>query len=337
MGRPCFGTLVLACSLVLSGHDGGVPASARQPRQPRQAGEDGPVGVRRLVGAAPVFDRDGARSTRHRDGVATGPAAQAVPLHRVRLLPGPLKDRQDLHRGVILGYDPERLLHNFRVNAGLPSSARPYGGWEAPAVGLRGHFTGHYVSACALMYAATGEARFKARVDSMVTALGQVQRALGGGYLSAFPSSVFDTLERTPFEGVWAPYYTIHKIMAGLIDAYHVPGRSGTPVGDARVTASSRRSAAGPALPRGHPARHGWPTHCGLRALLRTAPPAVFDLLAGSGYGTALMLVRPASGCSLQATPALRWGTLLRHLTRREETSALGAALRRDMAAGRSP
>ena len=74
------------------------------------------------------------------------------------------------------------------------------------------------------MYAATGDERFKARVDSMVTALTQVQRALGGGYLSAFPADVFDTLERTPFEGVWAPDHTIHKILAGLIDAHEHAG-----------------------------------------------------------------------------------------------------------------
>jgi hypothetical protein len=149
-----------------------------------------------------------------------------VSLSRVRLLAGPFKERQDVHRRLLLDYDTERLLHNFRVNAGLPSSAVPYGGWEAPSIGLRGHFAGHYLSACALMYAATGDVRFKARADTMVAGLGQVQRALGGGYLSAFPSEVFDTLERTPFEGVWAPYYTIHKILAGLLDAYEQAGNA---------------------------------------------------------------------------------------------------------------
>lgn len=148
----------------------------------------------------------------------------AVPLSQVRLLPGEFKSRQDLHRQVILSYDADRLLHNFRANAGLPSTAKPYGGWESPGVGLRGHFTGHYLSACALMYAATGDAQFKERTDKLVAELAKCEAALGGGYLSAFPASQFDVLETKFFNGVWAPYYTIHKIMAGLIDAYEQTG-----------------------------------------------------------------------------------------------------------------
>lgn len=148
----------------------------------------------------------------------------AVPLPQVRLLPGEFKSRQDLHREVVLSYDMDRLLHNFRVNAGLPSSAKPYGGWESPGVGLRGHFAGHYLSACALMYGATGDVQFKQRTDTLVAELAKCQAALGGGYLSAFPASQFDVLETKFTAGVWAPYYTIHKIMAGLIDACEQTG-----------------------------------------------------------------------------------------------------------------
>lgn len=149
---------------------------------------------------------------------------RAVPLAQVRLLPGEFKSRQDLHRQVILSYDMDRLLHNFRVNAGLPSTGKPYGGWESPNCGLRGHFTGHYLSACALMYGATGDAQFRERSDKLVAELAKCQTALGSGYLSAFPASEFDVLETKFFDGVWAPYYTIHKIMAGLIDAYEQTG-----------------------------------------------------------------------------------------------------------------
>lgn len=156
--------------------------------------------------------------------LSAGETLRAVPLAQVRLLPGEFKERQDLHRRVILSYDVDRLLHNFRVNAGLPSSAKPYGGWEAPNCGLRGHFTGHYLSACALMYGATGDAQFKDRADKLVAELAKCQAALGGGYLSAFPASEFDLLETKFFDGVWAPYYTIHKIMAGLIDVYEQTG-----------------------------------------------------------------------------------------------------------------
>lgn len=149
---------------------------------------------------------------------------QEVPLSRVRLLESPFKQRQDVHRRVLLGYDVERLLHNFRGNAGLPSQAEPYGGWEAPGCGLRGHFAGHYLSACALMFAATGDPAFKERVDQLVDGLGECQRALGNGYLSAFPVAEFEKLETRFFDGVWAPYYTIHKIMSGLLNAHEHAG-----------------------------------------------------------------------------------------------------------------
>jgi DUF1680 family protein len=136
----------------------------------------------------------------------------------VRLLPGPIHDRQALAGRYLLELDADRLLHNFRVNAGLPSTAKPLGGWESPECGLRGHFVGHYLSACSQMYAATGDERFKRRVELLVAELEKCQIALGGGYLSAFPETEFDTLEEK-FGGVWAPYYTLHKILAGLLDA----------------------------------------------------------------------------------------------------------------------
>jgi DUF1680 family protein len=149
--------------------------------------------------------------------------AEPFDLSQVRVRSGICKTNQDLDEKYLLSLDPERLLHNFRVNAGLPSTAQPLGGWEAPSCGLRGHFVGHYLSACAEMYAATGDRQLLDRGTYVVTELGKCQDALGTGYLSAFPASAFDTLE-TKFGGVWAPYYTIHKIMAGLLDQYHYCG-----------------------------------------------------------------------------------------------------------------
>ena len=115
--------------------------------------------------------------------------------------------------------DADRLLHNFRVNAGLPSSAQPLGGWEKPDCELRGHFVGHYLSACALAHAAGGDADIKQKADYMVAELAKCQQELSNtwpGYLSAFPMSFFDRLDaRTK---VWAPFYTVHKIMAGMYD-----------------------------------------------------------------------------------------------------------------------
>src|SRR5262249_32267153 len=114
------------------------------------------------------------------------------PLEQVRLLPGPLLDAQELNARYLLRIPPERLLHTFRVNARLPSSAEPVGGWEKPDCELRGHFTGHYLSACALSYAGTGNDVFRVRAAAMVAELAKCQKALGSGYLSAFPEELFD-------------------------------------------------------------------------------------------------------------------------------------------------
>lgn len=143
---------------------------------------------------------------------------QAFGLAAVRLLPGPLKHAMELDEQYLLSLDVDRLLHNFLLNAGLPSTAQPLGGWEAPDCELRGHFVGHYLSACALMYAGTGEKRLKEKADAVVAGLARCQAKLGTGYLSAYPESFIDRVEkRVP---VWAPYYTLHKLFAGLEDMF---------------------------------------------------------------------------------------------------------------------
>ena len=144
-------------------------------------------------------------------------------MSQVRLLPGPFQQSAEWNRAYMNWLGVDRLLHNFRVNAGLPSTAEPFGGWEAPKSELRGHFTGHYLSACALRYASAGDAEMKARGDEMVSELARCQAKLdAGGYLSAFPTELFDRLDQR--KGVWAPFYTVHKIMAGLFDMYRHAG-----------------------------------------------------------------------------------------------------------------
>jgi hypothetical protein len=154
-------------------------------------------------------------------------AAEAFPLRDVRILEGPFREAQQRDLAYLLSLDPDRLLHTFRLNAGLPTNARPYGGWEAPDVELRGHSLGHYLTACALMYEATGDERPKERALALVAELRKVQQALPSrgmhaGYLSAFPEELFDRVEART--GVWAPYYTLHKIMAGLLDVHRATG-----------------------------------------------------------------------------------------------------------------
>jgi uncharacterized protein len=141
------------------------------------------------------------------------------PMKQVRLGEGPCKVAMEADRQYLHSLPPERLLHTFRIAAGIPSSAQPLGGWEAPDCELRGHYAGgHYLSACALMYAASADEDLKNNAAAVVAGLGKCQAELKSGYLSAFPVEFFDRLRER--QQVWAPFYTIHKIMAGLLDMY---------------------------------------------------------------------------------------------------------------------
>jgi uncharacterized protein len=145
--------------------------------------------------------------------------AVPFPLTQVRLGNGPCTIAMEADRQYLRSLPPDRLLHTFRINAGLPSTAQPLGGWEAPDCELRGHYAGgHYLSACALMYASTGDEELKKNAALVVSELTKCQAAMKSGYLSAFPVEFFDRLRER--QEVWAPFYTIHKIMAGLLDMY---------------------------------------------------------------------------------------------------------------------
>ncbi len=142
----------------------------------------------------------------------------------VRLGEGPFLRAQQLDAAYLLKLEPDRMLHNFRVNAGLQPKAPVYGGWESvePWIEIRchGHTLGHYLTAAACMYESTGDARFAERVDYIVADLAECQ-AKTGGWLAAFPDGVApltDSLAGKPFAGV--PWYTTHKVMAGLRDAH---------------------------------------------------------------------------------------------------------------------
>ena len=144
------------------------------------------------------------------------------PLSQIRLGQGIWRDAAEVNRRAVLAEDPDRLLHNFRVTAGLASSAAPLGGWEAPDNELRGHYVGHHLSACAMIWASSGEPRARERGNQIVSALAACQRALGSGYLGAFPEALFDRLRDN--RPAWAPFYTLHKIMAGLVDMHTLAG-----------------------------------------------------------------------------------------------------------------
>jgi DUF1680 family protein len=150
------------------------------------------------------------------------PQLESFSLRQVRLLEGRLLTEQERDRAYLHELDVDRLLHSFRKTAGLPTPGEPYGGWESPECEGRGHFVGHFLSACAMMYAGAGDEELKAKGDVVVAELAKCQQALGGEYLSAFPESFFDRLEAG--QPVQVPYYAIHKIMAGLYDMHTLCG-----------------------------------------------------------------------------------------------------------------
>lgn len=156
---------------------------------------------------------------------AVAPLVESFDLSDVRLLPGRVHDNMQRDSMWMANIDINRLLHSFYNNAGVFAgleggyeSVKKYGGWESLDCDLRGHTTGHLMSAYALMYAATGSEMCKLKGDSIVAGLQKVQQTFGNGYVSAFPEELINRNMRG--EAVWAPWYTLHKILAGLIDQY---------------------------------------------------------------------------------------------------------------------
>jgi DUF1680 family protein len=159
--------------------------------------------------------------------------ARPLPLTAVRLTGGPLKHAQDLDVDYLLRLEPDRMLAYYRKRAGLNPKAEGYGGWDGDGRNLTGHIAGHYLSAVSLMYAATGDTRFKDRADYIVGELKDVQDKNGDGYLGAleggrekFTEVAKGNIRSSAFDlnGMWSPWYTLHKTYAGLRDAYRFTG-----------------------------------------------------------------------------------------------------------------
>jgi len=154
------------------------------------------------------------------------PVVYSFDLQDVRLLDGRFKQNQERMQRWILSIGVNRLLHSFRTNAGLYSGNEggyderiKLAGWESLDSELRGHTAGHVLSALALLYASTGDEQFKIKSDSLLKGLADVQRALNqDGFLSAWPQELIN--RNIAGKKVWAPWYTQHKILSGLIDQY---------------------------------------------------------------------------------------------------------------------
>jgi uncharacterized protein len=153
--------------------------------------------------------------------------AYAFNLKDVKLLNGLFKKAMQLDSAYLMLLQPNRLLHRFHKYAGLPVKDSVYGGWESD--GLSGHTLGHYLSAAAMVYATTSNAAFKNRIDYIVNELERCQLARKTGYIGAIPNedSIFGKVKSGEIKsggfdlnGGWSPWYTVHKVMAGLCDAY---------------------------------------------------------------------------------------------------------------------
>jgi len=155
------------------------------------------------------------------------------PLEAVRLKPSPYLTAVESNGVYLLRLEPDRLLHNFRVSAGLKPKGEVYGGWES--LSLAGHSLGHYLSACSLMFAQTGNTQYHQRALYIVSELKECQSAHGDGYVGGFTRKRGDVdedgkaifaeivkgdIRSAPFNlnGAWSPLYTLHKLLAGLID-----------------------------------------------------------------------------------------------------------------------
>ena len=156
---------------------------------------------------------------------------QSFSLQEVRLTSGPFKQAQDVDLKYILALNPDKLLAPYLIDAGLPLKASRYGNWES--AGLDGHIGGHYLSALAMMYASTGEPELKKRLDYMVAELARCQAKNGNGYVGGIPQGkvFWERIHKGDIDGssfglnnTWVPLYNIHKLFAGLRDAYVYAG-----------------------------------------------------------------------------------------------------------------
>ena len=155
-------------------------------------------------------------------------------LEDVELLQGPFQHARDLNIEVLLKYDVDRLLAGYRKEAGLPAKAPAYSNWD----GLDGHVGGHYLSAIAMNYAATKNAACRNRMEYMLAELKACQIAnstnhpeWGKGYIGAVPNSAemwsaFKNGDFKAFRTAWVPFYNIHKMFAGLRDAWLYTGNN---------------------------------------------------------------------------------------------------------------
>ena len=190
-----------------------------------------------IASAQIIYIDDSGKSTQEKDSthfirqnspqITLGPVSP----NSVKLLPGLFKDRYELNRKYMMMLEPEKLLQNFYAEAGLNKEymvgkdgnlSNLYWGWESPSGQLRGHFLGHYLSACAYMWAETGDEAIKQRADFIVSELARCQEINGGEWVGSIPEKyLYLMADGRP---MWSPQYTLHKTLMGLYDMYAIGG-----------------------------------------------------------------------------------------------------------------
>lgn len=168
--------------------------------------------------------------------------ATPVPARHIVLKPSHHQRAAEANRAYLASLSPDRLLHNFHQGAGLPVKAPVYGGWEAQSIA--GHTLGHWLTACSLQVAHTGDPELRERLAYAVAELARVQAAHGDGYVggttrwgqtdAAAGKQVFEALRRGDIRANrfglndgWVPIYTWHKVHAGLLDAHRLAATPG--------------------------------------------------------------------------------------------------------------
>lgn len=153
----------------------------------------------------------------------------AFPLSQVRLTDSRWRDNMSRDSAWVCSISSQQALHNFRTTVGLYSALeggydtmQKMGGWESPDCDLRGHAVGHLLSAYSLLFASTGDSLFYLKGDSVVQGIRACQRVGQSGYVSAFPEGLID--RNIQGQSVWAPWYTLHKVMAGMLNQYSLCG-----------------------------------------------------------------------------------------------------------------
>ena len=144
-------------------------------------------------------------------------------MQNVKLLDSYEQNAFNLEKKYLKSLDSDKLLKGFCEIAGVELDATKYGGWETSAI--QGHTLGHYLTAVSQAYASSGDNSLKEITDYMVSVLAKCQAE--NGYLAAIPESHYEQIENGNTSGTWVPWYSMHKILAGLVDVYKLTNNAG--------------------------------------------------------------------------------------------------------------